>query len=228
NPLVALLVGAAAISMALWAWERNAVLPYEAFAILAIVLFNVSMSYVQKARAEQAVSALQSMTAAHVDVLRDGKRRSVLASQLVPGDLVFVEEGDIVPADARLTKSISLQMNEAALTGESFPVLKDTAAIPNEVLLGDRRNMIFSGTVVTYGRGQAVVTATGMQTEMGRIADLLETTPEQPTPLQAEIDQIGRLLGVIVAVIAVAISGTLLFVTGLTGDPSALESPSSA
>ena len=117
------------ISAGLWLYERNSAVPYEAMAILAIVLLNGLMGYLQQARAEQAVAALRQMSAAHADVIRDGARQSILASELVPGDLILVEEGDTVPADARLIQSTALQTAEAALTGESLPVSKDTAAI---------------------------------------------------------------------------------------------------
>ena len=126
--LVVLLIVAALISAGLWLYERDSALPYEAIAILAIVLLNALMGYLQQARAEQAVAALRQMSAAHADVIRDGARQSILASELVPGDVILVEEGDTVPADARLIQSTALQTAEAALTGESLPVSKDTAA----------------------------------------------------------------------------------------------------
>src|SRR5207247_11228909 len=135
---------------------------------------------------ESAVAALRQMAAAHANVMRDGERQSVLATEIVPGDLILVEEGDTVPADARLLHSTALQVAEAALTGESLPVSKDIAPVAGEAALGDRTNMIFSGTAATYGRGKAVVTATGMQTEMGRIAGMLKEAPTETTPLQKE------------------------------------------
>ena len=193
--LVVLLLVAALVSAGLWLYERDSALPYEAMAIFAIVLLNALMGYVQEARAEQAVAALRQMSAAHANVIRDGERQSIPASELVPGDIILIEEGDTVPADARLIQSTALQTAEAALTGESLPVSKDTAAIAGEAGLGDRHNMVFSGTAATYGRGRAVVTATGMQTEMGRIAGMLKETPDETTPLQKELDRVGKLLG---------------------------------
>ena len=182
--LVILLLIATLISTVLWSYERESALPYEAIAIFAVVLLNAIMSYLQQSRAEQAVAALRQMSAAHANVIREGERQHIPASELVPGDIVLIEEGDTIPADARLIQATALQTAEAALTGESMPVSKDTLPIAEEVGLGDRDNMIFSGTAATYGRGRALVVATGMQTEMGRIAGLLKETPEESTPLQ--------------------------------------------
>ena len=171
--LVVLLLVATAISAALWLYERDSALPYEALAISAVVLLNALMGYIQESRAESALAALRQMAAAHADVLRDGERRSVDATEVVPGDIILIEEGDTIPADARLIHTAALQTAEAPLTGESLPVAKEVAPISGEMGLGDRDNMIFSGTAVTYGRGRAVVVATGMRTEMGRIAGML-------------------------------------------------------
>ena len=135
----------------------------------------------------------------------------------MPGDIILIEEGDTIPADARLIQSTALHTAEAALTGESLPVWKDTAAVADEAALGDRHNMIFSGTAATYGRGQAVVTATGMQTEMGRIAGLLKAEPEETTPLQRELDRVGKMLGLVVVVIAVVMIGTIILVENVRG-----------
>lgn len=217
NVLVALLLAAAVVSAGLWVYERDSALPFEAMAIFAIVILNAVMGYLQEARAEQAVAALQKMSAAHATVLRDGTRQSVPATDIVPGDIILIEEGDTVPADARLIEAVSLQMAEAPLTGESLPVVKTVAPIPSDVPLGDRANMIFSGTASTYGRGRAVVVATGMSTEIGRIAGMLEGTPEEATPLQRELDKVGRLLGAIVIVIAVVMIGTILLVEHVRG-----------
>jgi len=217
NPLVVLLLVAAAISAALWAWERDSSLPYEALAILAVVLVNAFMGYVQAARAEHAVAALRKLSADEAAVIRGGERRQVPAAELVAGDVILIEEGDTIPADARLVESTALLTAEAALTGESLPVSKDTAAVAEGAPLGDRLNMVFSGTTATYGRGRGIVTATGMQTEMGRIAGLLSTTEDDPTPLQRELDRTGRLLGVVVVVIAVVMITTILLVEDVSG-----------
>ena len=156
-----------------------------------------------------AVAALRQMSAAHAHVIRDEARQSIPATAVVPGDILLIEAGDTVPADARLMESTALQTAEAALTGESLPVAKDTLPIPAEVGLGDRHNMLFSGTVATYGRGRAVVTATGMQTQMGRIAGMLQAAPTETTPLQQELARVGKLLGLIVVVIAVVMIATI-------------------
>jgi P-type Ca2+ transporter type 2C len=215
--LVILLLLAAVVSAGLWALERDDALPYEALAILAVVLLNATMGYLQESRAEAAVAALRAMAAADATAIRGGERRRVPAAEIVPGDVILVEEGDTIPADGRLVESIALQTAEAALTGESLPVSKDTAPVTGEAALGDRHNMVFSGTAATYGRGKAIVTATGMQTEMGRIAGLLKETRQEPTPLQRELDRVGKLLGVIVVVIAAVMITTLILVEDVRG-----------
>jgi P-type Ca2+ transporter type 2C len=210
--LVILLLVATVISAGLWLYERESILPYEAIAILAVVLLNAIMGYIQQSRAEEAVAALRQMSAAHANVVRGGERRSIPAADVVAGDIVIIEEGDTIPADARLIQSTALHTAEAALTGESLPVSKDTAPITEEAGLGDRDNMVFSGTAATYGHGKAVVVATGMQTEMGRIAGMLKEAPEETTPLQQELDRVGKLLGMIVIVIAVVMIATIILV----------------
>ena len=215
--LVILLLIATAISTALWLVERETALPYEAIAIFAVVLLNAIMGYIQQSRAESAVAALRKMAAAHANVMRDGMRQSVPASEIVPGDVILIEEGDTIPADARLLQSTALQTAEAALTGESLPVSKDVAAVNGEVGLGDRSNMLFSGTAATYGRGKAVVTATGMQTEMGRIAGMLKDAPAETTPLQEELDRVGKRLGLVVVTIAVVMIVTIILVEKVRG-----------
>ncbi len=210
--LVILLLVATAVSVVVWVYERDAPLPYEAIAIFAVVLLNATMGYVQEARAEAAVAALRAMSAADATVVRDGERRSVAAAEVVPGDIILVEEGDTIPADARLLESAALQVTEAALTGESLPVTKHTAPIGEDVEIGDRDNMIFSGTAATYGHGTALVTATGMRTEMGRIAGLLEETADEATPLQRELDRTGKILGLVVVAIAIIMIVTIVLV----------------
>src|SRR5918995_4545139 len=221
DTLVILLLIATAVSVGLWAYERDSALPYEGLAIFAIVLLNGVLGYVQESRAERAVAALRAMSAAEASVVRDGERGSVPASELVPGDVILVEEGDTIPSDARLVESTALQASEASLTGESLPVHKDVRPIEEEVGLGDRSNMVFSGTAATYGRGRAVVTVTGMQTELGKVAGLLRRTDDEATPLQKELDRTGRLLGAIVLVIAAGIVATILVVERVR-DPAAI------
>jgi Ca2+-transporting ATPase len=217
NVLVILLLVATAISAALWFFERDSALPYEAMAIFAVVLLNAVMGYIQEVRAEQAMAALRQMSAAQAKVIRDGTLRSIPATDVVPGDIIVLEEGDIVPADARLIQSIALQTSEAALTGESLPVSKDTLPIAEEVGLGDRHNMVFSGTAITYGRGKAVVAATGMQTQMGRIAGMLREVEPETTPLQKELARVGKVLGLIVVVIAIVMIATVIAIEKVRG-----------
>jgi Ca2+-transporting ATPase len=221
--LVILLLVATAVSAALWVFEGGAPMPYEAVAILAVVLLNATMGFIQESRAEAAVAALRSMSAADATVIRGGERRSLPASEIVPGDVILVEEGDTVPADARLIESIGLQTAEAALTGESLPITKDITLVAEEVPLGDRENMIFSGTSVTYGHGKAIVTATGMLTEMGRIAGLLQAMPDEPTPLQRELDRTGKVLGAVVVAIAVVMIATIIVVEDVRGAAALIE-----
>ena len=215
--LVILLLVATAISAGLWTIERDAPLPYEAIAIFAVVLLNAAMGFVQESRAEAAVAALRAMSADNAAVIRDGERRSILASEIVPGDVILVEEGDTIPADGRLVQSVGLQTAEATLTGESMPVTKDIGTIAEDVPLGDRDNMVFSGTTATYGHGTAIVTATGMRTEMGRIAGLLKETVDETTPLQRELDRTGRRLGIGVMAIAIVIIATIVVVEDVRG-----------
>jgi P-type Ca2+ transporter type 2C len=215
--LVVLLIIATLVSAGLWLYERESVLPYEAIAIFAVVLLNAVMGYIQESRAESAVVALRQMSAAHANVIRDGARQNVSATEVVPGDIILIEEGDTVPAEARLIQSIALQTAEAALTGESLPVSKDTLTITDEAGLGDRHNMIFSGTAAVYGRGRAVVMATGMGTEMGRIAGMLKETTNETTPLQKQLDRLGKLLGLIVVAIAVVMIATIILVEDVRG-----------
>ncbi len=215
--LVILLLIATAISAALWVYERDAPLPYEAIAIGAVVLLNAVMGYLQQQRAESAIAALQQMAAAHAHVIRDGAATTVPAADVVSGDILVVEEGDTVAADGRIIHSAALHAAEAALTGESVPVAKDVAPIDAEVTLGDRANMIYSGTSITYGRGRAIVVATGMRTEMGSIAGMLARVPTETTPLQRELDRVGKLLGMIVIGIAVVMIATIVVVEHVRG-----------
>ena len=215
--LVILLLVATAVSAVLWAIERDSPLPYEAIAILVVVLLNATMGYFQEARAEAAVAALRAMSAAQALVIRDGERQVVAAAGIVPGDIVLIAEGDTIPADARLIESAALQTAEAALTGESLPVAKSPETLPEDATLGDRHDMVFSGTAATYGHGTAVVTATGMHTEMGRIAGLLKQTPDEATPLQRELDRTGRILGLVVVAIALVMIVTIVVVEDVHG-----------
>jgi Ca2+-transporting ATPase len=216
NPLTILLLFATVISFIAWLIERESTIPYETLTILAIVILNAVLGYVQENRAERAVAALRAMAAPNSRVLRDGQQQMTPTIEVVPGDILLLEEGDTLPADARVIESIALRVAEAALTGESTPVSKDCAPIDEEVGIGDQQNMVFSGTAVTAGRGRAVVTATGAHTEIGKIAGTLQETEEEPTPLQKELDRVGTLLGRIVIAIAIVMALTILLVNGIS------------
>jgi Ca2+-transporting ATPase len=167
----------------------------ESLAIAAIVLFAVVLGFVQEFRAEHAIEALRRRAALTASVLRDGREVEIPARSLVPGDVALLHPGDKVPADGRLLEGANLQVEEAALTGESLPAEKDLRPLPDpDLAVADRRNMVYSGTVVTYGRGRMVVTDTGMQTEFGRITGMLQQVKTPPTPLQENLDRIGKTL----------------------------------
>lgn len=186
-----ILVVAAVVSGSLGEWV-------DAAAILAIVILNGVIGYLQEERAERVLAALKKLSAPQAKVLRDGVLRSLPAAEVVPGDILQLDAGDNVPADARLLRAFSLSIQEAALTGESVPVEKDAEACPAaEAPLGDRRNMVYLGTVVAAGKATALVVATGMKTELGRIAALLEGSRSEPTPLQRRLAELGRVLIVI-------------------------------
>ncbi|HET7760432.1 MAG TPA: cation-translocating P-type ATPase [Gaiellaceae bacterium] len=215
DPLIYLLLAATVVSLVAWILEGEEAAPYDAIVIAAIVVANAVLGYVQEARAEQAVAALQRMAAATATVVRDGRPDRVPADELVPGDILLLAEGDAVAADARLVEAASLTVAEAALTGESEPVLKDVEALSEPAELAERVNMVFSGTAVARGRGRAIVTATGMATEMGKVARLLGSTVEQPTPLEREVDHLGRMLGLAVIVIAAVVVAAILLTADL-------------
>ena len=192
---------------------------FEPLLIVLIVILNAVIGVYQEGKAEKALDALKNMSAPHARVLRGGIETIIDASQLVPGDIIRLEAGDFVPADARLLRSVSLKSEESALTGESVPSEKDhTAIIAEDAPLGDRSNMVFSGCSITYGTATAVVTATGMDTEMGKIAGLLEGEDDGQTPLQQKLAQLGKYLG-IVALIACAV----VFVVGMLEGTPVLE-----
>lgn len=214
EPLVIVLLAAAVVSAGVW-WAESTpeeALPWDAVVILAIVVLNAVIGFVQEYRAERAVETLKDMTAPEARVRRDGEVRSVEASEVVPGDILILEDGSRVVADARVLESASLKVEEAALTGESEPVSKGTEALQDpDLAVGDRRNMVFMASAVTYGHGEAVVVATGMETEVGDIADLLRESTDEDTPLQRELGRVGRQLGYLVLGISVvvAVAGVL-------------------
>ncbi len=223
DPLIYLLLVAIAISVFVWGAGGWTGWPVDAIVISAIVTLNGVLGFVQEAKAENAVAALARMTTATSSVLRDGQLRRVPSASLVQGDLLVLGEGDAVGADARLIGAASLRVQEASLTGESEAVSKNTATLAGPVGVGDRLNMVFTGTAVAQGSGRGVVTATGMNTEMGSIATLLEATTTQSTPLQAEIARVGRMLGLAVLVIAVVVVGTIFLTSEIRNAADVVE-----
>ena len=215
--MILILLVAAAISFVIAIIEGNPKEFFEPVLILLIVIINAIMGVVQESKAEKALDALKSMSAPHARVIRGGKEQMINASLLVPGDIIHLEAGDFVPADARLISSISLKSEEAALTGESVPSEKDASVqVEAQSPLGDRTNMVFSGCSITYGTATAIVTATGMDTEMGKIANLLDNEEETQTPLQQKLAQLGKYLGFL----AIAACGVIFVVGILNGIPT--------
>ena len=196
DAMVIILIIAAVISFVIACVEKNPKEFFEPALILLIVILNAIMGVVQEGKAERALDALQNMSAPHARVIRDGKESIINASDLVPGDIIILEAGDFVPADARLIKSVNLKSEESALTGESLPVEKNSVArVKKNAPIGDRTNMVFSGCSITYGNAVAIVTETGMNTEMGKIAGLLANEDEGQTPLQRKLSKLGKYLG---------------------------------
>jgi len=219
DAMIVILLVAAAISFYLALQGHDAKEFFEPALILLIVLLNAIMGTVQESRAEKSLEALKKLSAPHARVLRDGVETVIDAADLVCGDIILVEAGDFVPADARLIESANLKVEESALTGESVPSEKDASLeLADDAPLGDRKNMIYSGCSVTYGRGRAVVTATGMSTEVGKIAGLLAGEKEEGTPLQKKLAKLGRYLGVM----AIAICA-VIFVIGLIDGMKAID-----
>ncbi len=217
--MIIILIIAAIISFVIACVERNPKEFFEPALILLIVVVNAIMGVMQESKAEKALDALKNMSAPHARVIRDGEEKIIQADRLVPGDIIKLEAGDFVPADARLIESTSLKSEESALTGESVPSEKDAAAsIKEDAPIGDRTNMVFSGCSITYGNAVAVVTGTGMDTEMGKIAGLLEGEDEGQTPLQQKLAQLGKYLGIL-ALVACAI----VFVVGLIDNIPPME-----
>ena len=203
--MILILLAAAVVSFVIACVEQNPKEFFEPLLIVLIVILNAVMGVLQESKAEKALDALKSMSAPHARVIRDGEEKVIDAAELVPGDIIRLEAGDFIPADARLLHSVSLKSEESALTGESVPSEKDADAVVDEKApLGDRSNMVFSGCSVTYGTALAVVTATGMDTEMGKIANLLDNEEETQTPLQQKLAQLGKYLGIVAQVPAVS------------------------
>ena len=217
--MIIILLIAAAVSFVIACVEGDPMEFFEPCLILLIVVLNAIMGMLQESKAEKALDALKNMSAPHARVLRDGTEQIINAALLVPGDIIRLEAGDFIPADARLLSSVSLKCEESALTGESVPSEKDAdAAVDEKASVGDRSNMIFSGCSVTYGTAVAVVTATGMDTEMGKIAGLLEGESDTQTPLQKKLAQLGKYLGFL----ALGACG-IIFIVGLMNGIPVLE-----
>ncbi len=217
--MIIILIIAALVSFVIACIEKNPKEFFEPVLILLIVVLNALMGVMQESKAEKALDALNNMSAPHARVLRDGVEKIIQASDLVPGDIIILEAGDFVPADARLIKSSSLKSEESALTGESVPTdKKSEAKVKKNAPIGDRHNMVFSGCSITYGAATAVVVATGMATEMGKIANLLSNEEEGATPLQQKLAKLGKSLG-FVALAACAV----IFVVGILSDVPILD-----
>ena len=233
DPLVYLLLAATVISVIAWVVERmNAepgaaggeALPFDAIVIVLILIVNAVLGYIQEAKAEQAVEALAQMTAPQTNVLRDGAISHINTTDVVPGDVIVLGEGDSVSADARLFAAASLRVAEASLTGESVAVGKKPDTLGEAKALGDRANMVFNGTSITQGTGRAIVTGTGMNTQVGKIADLLSAADGEKTPLQKEMDYVSKVLGLAVCAIAVVVLAALAIMEGFGDVHDVIES----
>lgn len=233
DPLVYLLLAATGISLIAWFIEKaNAapgagggeILPFDAIVIVLILIVNAVLGYIQESKAEEAVEALSQMTAPQTNVLRDGKIARINTVDVVPGDMVVLGEGDSIPADGRLLASASLRVAEASLTGESVPVGKNVDTLAEAKALGDRANMVFNGTSVTQGTGRAIVTSTGMRTQVGKIADLLQATDDDDSPLQKEMNYVSKILGIAVCIIAAVVLVALALTEGFNDIHDVIDS----
>lgn len=216
NPLVILLLVAVVVSVVAWLVEGADHVPVDAIAITAIVVLNAVLGFVQEARAENAVAALSELTAANSTVLRSGALRTIPSAELVCGDILVLTEGDAVGADARVLSASTLRVAEASLTGESEAVTKSSDTLAGEAMIGDRVNMVFKGSAVVSGVARAIVTRTGMATEVGSIARMLDETTSEATPLQREFARIGRMLGVLVVIVAIVVMAAVIVVNGVS------------
>ena len=233
DPLVYLLLAATAISLIAWFIERaNAapgtesgeILPFDAIVIVLILIVNAVLGYIQESKAEQAVEALSQMTAPQTNVLRDGRIIRINTVDVVPGDIIVLGEGDSVSADGRLCVAASLRIAEASLTGESVAVGKKADTLEQAKALGDRANMVFNGTSVTQGTGRAIVTGTGMNTQVGKIADLLQATEDDESPLQKEMNYVSKVLGIAVCIIAAVVLVALAITEGFNDIHDVIDS----
>ena len=203
--LVVILMAAAVISALSSNWESTLV-------IFAVLILNAMLGTIQYFKAEKSLESLKAMSAPLARVLRDGKRVEVPAAQIVPGDILVLEAGDMVAADGRILLNFSLKVNESSLTGESEPVEKTADTLSGEnIPLGDRKNCVFSGSLVTYGRATVVVTGTGMETELGKIAELMNQTQQRKTPLQESLDDFSGKLAMVILAICALVFGLSVF-----------------
>lgn len=223
DPLVGLLLAAIFISLIAWSISRDTSVPVEAIVIAIIVLTNAVIGVWQQERATRAVDALRQLTAAQSTVVRDGRTARIPTTSLVPGDVVLLAEGDTIGFDGRLVEAASIEANEALLTGESVPVAKVCTVQPVDAAVAERTNMVLSGTAVVRGRGRAVVVATGQLTEVGRIATLLDETANEPTPLQRQVQQLGRTLGLVVMGLAVLVVAAIFVTSDIDTAEEALD-----
>ncbi|MEI6680824.1 MAG: HAD-IC family P-type ATPase, partial [Mariniphaga sp.] len=207
NFLVIILIIAAVVSLALGEYV-------DSVAILFIVLLNAVVGVIQESKAEQALAALQKMAAPQAQVIRDGQQLTIPGREIVAGDIILLEAGNYVPADLRLVESVNLKIEEASLTGESQPVEKHAGVVlDKEIPLGDRKNTAFMGTLITYGRGKGIVTGTGMNTQIGLIAEMIQSFEAEDTPLQKKLEHLGKVLGTACLLIC-----ALVFIYGLFRD----------
>lgn len=190
---------------------------FDSGIIMVIVIFSVGLGFIQEYRAERALETLKEMLTPITTVIRGGKKHEIPSKEIVPGDIILLETGNKIPADARVIEAYSLQCNESPLTGESFPVEKELKLLPEDVPIGDRKNMVFTGTSVTYGRAKAVVTATGMNTEFGKIAEGLAAVTENKTPLEKRTEEIGKWLGIIALSVCVLVAGIAIVKEAIAG-----------
>ena len=206
--MVIILLIAAIVTIVLAIVEHNYEEIVEGVIIFIVVLINAILGTWQENKAEKSLDALKSLSTPNAKVIRDGELVSVKSSELVPGDIISIEAGDFVPADARIFEAVSLQVDESALTGESVPVNKEVDVIDKDDLaLGDMHNCLFSSTYVTYGKGKAIVTGTGMSTEIGKIASSLMSTEKEVTPLQLKLNQISKVISILCLVICAVVFG---------------------
>lgn len=212
--LVIILILAAILNFVIWILEKDQNLPYDTVVIMAIVVANAALGFSQEYRAERSLEKLKALSRPRADVIRGGIRMEIASSELVPGDVIVLGAGDSVPADARLLEVGYLEVVESTLTGESAPVLKTTEPVEISSPLADRTSMVYAGTSIAAGRGLAVVTGTGAGTEVGKIAELLISTPRQETPLEKNLAGLGRRLGVLIVLIALVVSVSGLLISG--------------